>query len=61
VGLFHSQRGFIPIMSRINIWIVIAILLVLFAVTRYLDARKTDAAYLCQRPFRPGVPTLSFR
>jgi hypothetical protein len=25
------------------------------------DARKTDAAYLCQRPFRPGVPTLSFR
>ena len=25
------------------------------------NARKTDSAYLCQRPFRPGVPTLSFR
>ena len=23
------------------------------------DARKTDSAYLCQRPFRPGVPALS--
>src|SRR5215469_10752016 len=25
------------------------------------DARKTDSAYLCQRPFRPGVPALSSR
>src|SRR5215831_1057619 len=41
-------------MSRINLWTVIAILLVLFAVTRYL-MHERETSPICQRPFRPGV------
>jgi len=54
VGLFHSQRGFIPIMSRINIWIVIAILLVLFAVTRYLMHERQTPLICANDPSAPA-------
>src|SRR5262245_302990 len=57
-------------MSRINIWTVIAILLVLFAVTRYLmHERETSlicandpSAPACQRsaPTRRGLPRETF-
>jgi hypothetical protein len=48
IRTISSQPGFIPLMSRINIWTVIAILLVLFAVTRYL-MHERETSLICAK------------
>ena len=43
---YQLGASFHPLMSRVNIWIVIAILLVLFAVTRYV-MHERQISHIC--------------
>src|SRR5258708_34405485 len=43
---YQLRASFHPLMSRVNIWIVIAILLVLFAVTRYV-MHERKISHIC--------------
>jgi hypothetical protein len=43
----RRQRGGRAALMRINIWIVLAILLALLAVTRYLQSTREDALRIC--------------
>jgi hypothetical protein len=52
--LVIPQPGFIPLMSHINIWIVIAILLALFAVTRYLMHERETSLICANDPSAPA-------
>jgi hypothetical protein len=45
--LFRRQRGSRAALMRINIWIVLAILLVLLAVTRSLQSTREDTLRIC--------------
>ena len=58
VGLFLDPNQiaawFHPLMFRINIWVVIAILLVLFAVTRYLTHERQPSRVCADDPSAPA-------
>jgi len=43
---YQLRASFHPLMSRVNIWIIIAILLVLFAVTRYV-MHEREISHIC--------------
>src|SRR5262249_28660151 len=57
-GLFLNPNQiaawFHPRMFRINIWVVIAILLVLFAVTRYLTHERQPSRVCAEDPSAPA-------
>jgi hypothetical protein len=46
-GNRRAQRGGRAALMRINIWIVLAILLALLAVTRYLQSTREDTLRIC--------------
>jgi hypothetical protein len=50
---YQLRASFHPLMFRINIWIVIAILLVLFAVTRYV-MHEREISHICAN--HPSAP-----